>query len=334
MSFRLPFVNRLWSLVMPLALGLLLLASGCGRDHCNNCSACTSCASDTTVYQPSAPVSYESAPVQPSYAQPSYQPSAPPTNYQPVVAEGMRGPRSQAEIDALFSSAQLQSLPPMPPRAIAPPPCPQPLNCLPDAALSALGESSWNVPLSREWHHIVIHHSASSTGSAASFDSAHKARGWDGLGYHFVIGNGSGSGDGQVETGYRWTRQLAGAHAGNFEYNQHGVGICLVGDFEHGGPPSPRQMASLRRLVLFLQAKANIQTASIVGHGNVPGRNTECPGRNFNMSAFRAELNACIRQAAAAAPMTTRDNAVAVSAVASPMKIGEKTAVVKAVAAP
>src|SRR5437868_6907630 len=122
------------------------------------------------------------------------------------------------------------------------------------------GDAAWNVQLTREWRHIVVHHSASPTGSAAAFDKAHRDRGWDGLGYHFVIGNGSGSGDGQVEVGYRWAKQQAGAHAGNYEFNQHGIGICLVGDFEHSAPPSERQMQSLRTLVAFLQARASIPT--------------------------------------------------------------------------
>ncbi|GAH80957.1 unnamed protein product, partial [marine sediment metagenome] len=39
--------------------------------------------------------------------------------------------------------------------------------------------------LPRPWRWIVIHHSASESGSAATFDQWHRARGWDELGYHF-----------------------------------------------------------------------------------------------------------------------------------------------------
>ncbi len=152
-------------------------------------------------------------------------------------------------------------------------------------------EPGWDVQVTREWRHIVVHHSASAVGSAAIFDKAHRERGWDGLGYHFVIGNGSASGDGEVEVGYRWKRQQAGAHAGNAEYNQAGIGICLVGDFEHGDSrPSAAQMASLRRLVRFLQVKTGVPTSEICGHENVPGKSTQCPGKNFNLAAFRSSL--------------------------------------------
>jgi len=97
--------------------------------------------------------------------------------------------------------------------------------------------AGWDVRLGRNWRHIVIHHSATATGSAASFDREHRERGWEGLGYHFVIGNGTGTGDGQVEVGYRWRNQQRGAHAGNLEYNEYGIGICLVGDFAPDGQP-------------------------------------------------------------------------------------------------
>ena len=33
--------------------------------------------------------------------------------------------------------------------------------------------------ITRDWAHIVVHHSASPTGSAASFDKAHRERGWN-----------------------------------------------------------------------------------------------------------------------------------------------------------
>lgn len=147
----------------------------------------------------------------------------------------------------------------------------------------------WDVNVTREWRHIVIHHSASATGSAAAFDKAHKDRGWEGLGYHFVIGNGTGSGDGAVEVGFRWRQQEDGAHAGNSEYNKHGIGICLVGDFENGAQPSAAQWASLRQLVRFLQVKTGVPTSEIIGHCNVPDKKTLCPG-HIDLAAFRESL--------------------------------------------
>ena len=188
-------------------------------------------------------------------------------------------PRTQEEIDRIYA------MPAPAPIAIAPH-----ARVAPSFEGNVVADPAWDVPITREWHHIVVHHSASAVGSASIFDKAHRERGWDGLGYHFVIGNGSASGDGEVEVGYRWSKQMQGAHAGNIEYNQHGIGICLVGDFEHGGTPSPAQMASLRRLVRFLQVKTGISTSEVIGHGNVPGKSTQCPGRSLDVGAFRESL--------------------------------------------
>ncbi|MFA6424916.1 MAG: hypothetical protein WCW64_01885, partial [Phycisphaerae bacterium] len=64
----------------------------------------------------------------------------------------------------------------------------------------------------RRWKAIVIHNSATASGNMATIDSAHRANGWDGVGYDFVIGNGSGSSNGQIEPTFRWTGQKTGAH--------------------------------------------------------------------------------------------------------------------------
>jgi N-acetylmuramoyl-L-alanine amidase len=62
-------------------------------------------------------------------------------------------------------------------------------------------------------------------GSATEFDSYHRRRGGleNGLGYHFVIGNGSGTPDGEIEISNRKLDLLDGAHAGVEEYNHYGI---------------------------------------------------------------------------------------------------------------
>lgn len=222
-------------------------------------------------------------------AQPSYQPpvqAAPAPAPAPTYAtRGIQGPMSQAELDRIYNIPAPLVLAPR--TANVAPPIAMPDNSE-DGRVVA--DPSWDVQVSREWRHIVIHHSASASGSASEFDKWHREKGWDGLGYHFVIGNGTGSGNGQVEVGYRWRKQTAGAHAGNAEYNQHGVGICLVGDFQNGTRPTAQQMSSLRQLTRFLQVKTGVPTSEVVGHCNVPGKSTECPGRQLNLGDFRASL--------------------------------------------
>ncbi len=147
--------------------------------------------------------------------------------------------------------------------------------------LSARERRDWAVPLRRDWRYIVVHHSATPSGSAASFHAAHLKRGWDGLGYHFVIGNGRGMGDGEVQSGFRWPRQREGAHAGSDLFNQHGIGICLVGDLSTT-KPTRRQMAALQRLSDFLSMYCRISPENLRLHRDF--RKTECPGRFFPRS--------------------------------------------------
>jgi len=144
-----------------------------------------------------------------------------------------------------------------------------------------VSDPEWRVPLKREWRGILIHHSATESGNVAEFDADHrKNRGWLMVGYDFVICNGDGGPDGLVQTTDRWRKQIQGAHAGPGlrEYNEHWVGICLVGDFNQSRP-TPRQIASLRRLVRYLQERCGIPEGNVRGHRDV--REAECPGRLF-----------------------------------------------------
>jgi len=161
--------------------------------------------------------------------------------------------------------------------------------------------AEWIPPrhLEKKWKAIVIHHSATKKGSAAFFHKAHRKRlddngvHWKGVGYDFVIGNGSLSGNGRVEVTFRWKGQIAGAHCGGTKgnwANRHAIGICLVGDFNNTVPTS-RQMKSLLRLVGFLQKRYNIPKSRVYGHNTAPGaRPTDCPGKRFPMAKFKTML--------------------------------------------
>ena len=140
-----------------------------------------------------------------------------------------------------------------------------------------------DVPLGRKWYYIVIHHSDSNFGSAAAIDDWHKQRGWLGVGYHFVIGNGNGSPDGLVEATFRWEKQLHGAHAGSEPHNEHGIGICLTGDFDREFP-TEKQVASLVALVNHLQSRCGIPASHILLHRHI--KSTRCPGQHFPFYQF------------------------------------------------
>ena len=149
------------------------------------------------------------------------------------------------------------------------------------------------IPLypSKKWKYIVIHHSATDVGKALSFDYVHtKKRHWKSLGYHFVIDNGtSGKKDGQIEVSPRWVHQENGAHCKADDMNYIGIGICLVGNFNEDRV-TKKQIDSLAYLVNALRNYYNIPISHILGHGQVNGARTDCPGKKFPWSEFNRLL--------------------------------------------
>src|SRR5688572_27381363 len=170
------------------------------------------------------------------------------------------------------------------------PPAPRPERPVTPATeeVVLLDETQWVPPeRSERWKVIVIHHSGTAAGGADRFEQWHRTKGWKELGYHFVIGNGTDTADGEVEVGARWLTQIGGAHtlsSGNY-HNRHGIGICLVGNFDNR-PPGERQMASLRQLVAFLCREYKIPPDRIHTHRQVTGQ-TNCPGKHFDVDAVR-----------------------------------------------
>ena len=109
----------------------------------------------------------------------------------------------------------------------------------------------------------------------------------NGLAYDFVIGNGKDSGDGEIEIGPRWLKQLDGGHVRSSFYNAHGIGICLVGNFEKRRPGA-RQMASFTALVDWLRDEAPLGARPrFTVHRWVDKNHTVCPGKFFPYAAMK-----------------------------------------------
>jgi len=141
-----------------------------------------------------------------------------------------------------------------------------------------------------KWKYIIIHHSATDEGSALSFYKYHRSRGWENLGYHFVIDNGTREKqDGQIEVSPRWLKKQDGSHCKAGNMNCRAIGICLVGNF-NAENVSEKQMNSLVYLVNILRKHYNIPVRNIIGHGQVQGAKTECPGKNFPWKLFYSKL--------------------------------------------
>ncbi|MDX6767302.1 MAG: LysM peptidoglycan-binding domain-containing protein [Candidatus Methylacidiphilales bacterium] len=139
----------------------------------------------------------------------------------------------------------------------------------------------------RDWRYIVTHHSGTRTGNAKIFDYYHRqVRGMEnGLAYHFVIGNGTDSGDGEIEVGDRWLKQLQGGHVRSDAQNEIAIGICLVGDFQRDRP-TRRQIAALIELTGYLQDKVGTPRPRFYLHRDINIISTDCPGRLFPAAAL------------------------------------------------
>lgn len=144
----------------------------------------------------------------------------------------------------------------------------------------------------KRWKYIIVHHTATDIGNAKLINHTHEDRGfWHGLGYHFLIDNGTlGKGDGQIEEAPRWVRQQVGAHCKAGGMNEKAIGIALVGNFDVE-LPTENQLQSLVYLLETLCRYYHIPTRNILGHRNVEGAATDCPGKRFPWTRVRQCLS-------------------------------------------
>lgn len=133
-----------------------------------------------------------------------------------------------------------------------------------------------------KWRYITLHHSATLQGNAERFDRNHRSRGMGGLFYHFVIGNGTNSDDGEIEVGWRWQKQA--------QVNRpYDIQICLVGNFNEQ-QVSEAQFRALVELINVLRKQYDIPTCNIRRHKDIEGSLTECPGNFFPFDRILTEL--------------------------------------------
>ena len=124
-----------------------------------------------------------------------------------------------------------------------------------------------------DWQAIVIHDSGTLAGSSRTLNDQHERLGRGGLGYHFVINNGSRQRDGLIEVGFRWSRQFAGHYLTGERadwFHTNAIGICLVGDVDRQRL-SRAQLRELAWLVEQLQQRYDIPRDAVyvdVGTGD------------------------------------------------------------------
>lgn len=150
----------------------------------------------------------------------------------------------------------------------------------------------------KTFDNIIIHNSASSFGCVREIRRWHMEKGWNDIGYHFVILNGRiiknfdiPSMNGSIEAGRYLDEDLMveaneiGAHT--LGYNDKSIGICMVGVdcFTH------LQKKSLNWLLFDLIAQFNLSVDAVIGHyetesGKAQGKT--CP--NFDVVELRQIL--------------------------------------------
>lgn len=150
-----------------------------------------------------------------------------------------------------------------------------------------------NRPIDRDrWTSIVIHHSGEPAGDPETMHRLHLSWGYQAMGFHFLIGNGNGMGNGVVHVGERWIEQEPGWHAIGPDadyYNEHAIAICLIGNGDRRRF-TERQMAQLVTLVRQLQRNLNIPASAVRLHRDVAGGLTTSPGRYFSATALEQQL--------------------------------------------
>jgi hypothetical protein len=133
------------------------------------------------------------------------------------------------------------------------------------------------------WRYIYVHHSGTAAGNAMTL--AHSA---DGIGDHFVIGNGDGCMDGEIQVGQRWNKQLSALPpTGASDIDKDCISICLVGDFDHA-VPTPTQLRRLQQLTTALQSRLRITGKNVLLIDR-PG-SAAASGRYFPATMFREQL--------------------------------------------
>ena len=109
---------------------------------------------------------------------------------------------------------------------------------------------------------IIVHCSATKAGqdfTATDIDRWHRERGFNGIGYHYVIRL-----DGKLEKGRDVA--LAGAHCKG--WNERSVGICYIGGLDENGHPADTRTNAQKRvlyqIIMDLQREYNI--LQVLGH--------------------------------------------------------------------
>ena len=123
----------------------------------------------------------------------------------------------------------------------------------------------------REIDKIIVHCTATKEGRAVSIEEItrwHKEKGYNTIGYHYVVGL-----DGTIYPGRGEHRM--GAHC--LGHNASSIGVCYVGGHNQSGKPKDTRTPAQKKALLSLlrELRAKYPKASIHGHNEYS--NKACP---------------------------------------------------------
>jgi N-acetyl-anhydromuramyl-L-alanine amidase AmpD len=150
----------------------------------------------------------------------------------------------------------------------------------------------------RMWQWIVIHHSATRDQKTNDWETIRRWHTgehpqsnlrWKDIGYHFGVERE----DKKIKLRKGRDLRTIGAHAGsgNKMFNQFGLGVCIIGNFDTT-KPDDELIDTAAKLCHQLCYMFDIPYNNIIGHREVykyfqMDQQKTCPGTNFDMARFR-----------------------------------------------
>lgn len=132
---------------------------------------------------------------------------------------------------------------------------------------------------------IVCHHPVHTSWGVKEIHEFHQkpksqgGKGWNGIGYNYFI-----TFDGEIQEG-RGRNQ--GAHCSG--RNDDTLGVCFQGNFETQ-TMTDAQVKAGAQLIAKLLRDEGLSITDVIGHKDVPGSSTACPGRNFRMNDLKQAI--------------------------------------------
>lgn len=123
----------------------------------------------------------------------------------------------------------------------------------------------------RKINKIILHCSATKEGqkfTVKNIDAWHRQRGFNGVGYHYLILL-----DGAIEPGR--PESLVGAHT--LGQNANSIGICYIGGLDTYGKPKDTRTDAQKEALIKLVKELKVKYSGATVHGHNEFANKACP---------------------------------------------------------